>query len=183
MPARPRRRHDQWGGRSSSCFSPSGGAHTRIALSEVCVTLRPRATGYSRPRSSGELTGRLNLSRRLPTMSLGRGRGHLSPPQWRLTGRRGQTPGPGPHKSSPRLAFSRFPRRSDLAQTFWVVGWRRDAMERGLNLKSDRCIFLASRAASELTAGAQAPQGGAFGVTRLVSPGIPSTDSPPYPPL
>ena len=31
---------------ASSCFSPSGGAHTHIALSEVCVTLRPRTTSH-----------------------------------------------------------------------------------------------------------------------------------------
>ena len=35
---------------ASSCFSPSGGAHTHIALSEVCVTLRPRTTGFTTPR-------------------------------------------------------------------------------------------------------------------------------------
>jgi hypothetical protein len=49
----------------------------------------------------------------------GRGRRPSSPHRKRrLAGRRGQMPGPGSHKIIARLAFSFFPRTSELARTF-----------------------------------------------------------------
>jgi hypothetical protein len=62
---------------------------------------------------------RLILSRRSGKNVLKPGLRPSSPHRWRLASRRGQTPGPRLYKIFATGQLSRFPRRCDIARTFW----------------------------------------------------------------